>query len=447
MQAWILGLVIVGAVLITVAAILASLLFYFRHRKTKKRLAEAEALYGAKQQAENAKKAGKWNLKDRLVKRKTIRFVSPARQAEIRTEAVQPDVHKASYNINRQLGGYGSADPQKEPLLHVGSGSATADSDDFGGVDVSQYRSLLNYRLENADEYTQPPTNRDKSLGSILFALKYDFDNQNLELRIVRCWNLLAKDLRGTSDPYVKAIITPGSKKYFLETKKKMRNLNPVWKETFQFQGFPLAKLENKSLVLQVLDFDMLSKDDPIGEVELQLGSVNFYEPNIFHLYLSPCTGDRRGLGELMVSLSYNDVTNHLTVIIVKARNLKAKDINGLSDPYVKIHLLYQNQRIEKRKTEIHMKDLNPTFNESFEFIVERSRIKDSGLHIIVNDYDKWGKNELIGEIILSSRSGTQEIKHWNETLYKQNQIVSEWHALKKIKESRFHRTSSSTKP
>ena len=32
-----------------------------------------------------------------------------------------------------------------------------------------------------------------------------------------------------------------------------------------------------------------------------------------------------------MVSLSYNDVTNHLTVIIVKARNLKAKDINGLS--------------------------------------------------------------------------------------------------------------------
>ena len=32
-----------------------------------------------------------------------------------------------------------------------------------------------------------------------------------------------------------------------------------------------------------------------------------------------------------MVSLSYNDANNTLTVIIVKARNLKAKDINGLS--------------------------------------------------------------------------------------------------------------------
>ena len=76
-----------------------------------------------------------------------------------------------------------------------------------------------------------------QNLGSILFALKYDFENQNLELRIVRCKKLLAKDIGGTSDPYVKAIITPGSKKYFLETKKKMKNLNPEWKETFYFEG------------------------------------------------------------------------------------------------------------------------------------------------------------------------------------------------------------------
>ena len=57
--------------------------------------------------------------------------------------------------------------------------------------------------------------------------------------------------------------------------------------------GFPLSKLENKTLVLLVLDYDRFSKDDPIGEVEVQLGEVNFYEPNIFHTYLSPCTGDR----------------------------------------------------------------------------------------------------------------------------------------------------------
>lgn len=74
-------------------------------------------------------------------------------------------------------------------------------------------------------------------LGSILFALKYDFENQNLELRIVKCVGLLAKDVGGTSDPYVKAVITPGSKKYYLETKIKMKTLNPEWRETFYFEG------------------------------------------------------------------------------------------------------------------------------------------------------------------------------------------------------------------
>ena len=80
------------------------------------------------------------------------------------------------------------------------------------------------------------------------------------------------------------------------------------------------------------------------------------------------------------------------------------------------------------------MRDLNPTFNESFQFTIPRAKLKESGLHLVVMDYDKWGKNELIGELILSSRSGTQEIKQWNETMYKTKQMVSEWHALKKIK-------------
>lgn len=74
-------------------------------------------------------------------------------------------------------------------------------------------------------------------MGSILFALKYDFENQNLEIRIVRGKKLLAKDVGGTSDPYVKAVITPGKKKYYLETKIKMKTLNPEWKETFYFEG------------------------------------------------------------------------------------------------------------------------------------------------------------------------------------------------------------------
>jgi hypothetical protein len=36
-------------------------------------------------------------------------------------------------------------------------------------------------------------------------------------------------------------------------------------------------------------------------------------------------------LGELLVSLTYHPAKNTLTIVILKAKNLKAKDINGKS--------------------------------------------------------------------------------------------------------------------
>jgi hypothetical protein len=39
-------------------------------------------------------------------------------------------------------------------------------------------------------------------------------------------------------------------------------------------------------------------------------------------------------LGELLVSLTYHPAKNTLTIVILKAKNLKAKDINGKSGNY-----------------------------------------------------------------------------------------------------------------
>ena len=43
---------------------------------------------------------------------------------------------------------------------------------------------------------------------------------------------------------------------------------------------------------------------------------------------------------------------------------MKSKDINGLSDPYVKVWLMFGEKRVEKKKTPIYKCNLNPTFNQ-----------------------------------------------------------------------------------
>ena len=48
----------------------------------------------------------------------------------------------------------------------------------------------------------------------------------------------------------------------------------------------------------------------------------------------------------------------------MQAKNLKSKDINGLSDPYVKVWLMFGEKRVEKKKTPIYKCNLNPTFNQ-----------------------------------------------------------------------------------
>lgn len=69
-----------------------------------------------------------------------------------------------------------------------------------------------------------------------------------------------------------------------------------------------------------------------------------------------------------MISLCWQPAATRLTVVLLKARNLPRMDVTGLADPYVKIYLLYNGQRISKKKTHVKKRTLSPVFNESFAF-------------------------------------------------------------------------------
>lgn len=151
---------------------------------------------------------------------------------------------------------------------------------------------------------------------------------------------------------------------------------------------------------LHVFDYDRFSRDDSIGEVFLPLCQVDLTGKPSFWKPLKPPAKDK--CGELLVSLNYHPSNSILTLTLVKARNLKAKDINGKSDPYCKVWLQFGDKRMEKNKTPIFKCNLNPVFNETFSYTVPWEKIRECSLDIMVMDFDNIGRNELIGRILLA---------------------------------------------
>lgn|SRR6218665_488296 len=102
-------------------------------------------------------------------------------------------------------------------------------------------------------------------------------------------------------------------------------------------------------------------------------------------------------------------------------------------DPYVKIWLLNNGKRVEKRKTSVKERTTNPVYNESFVFNLSTDRVRLASVTFCVADRRTIGHNPVIGQVTLGSRSGPAEVRHWNEVIEKARQPIAQWHRLKCI--------------
>jgi len=83
-------------------------------------------------------------------------------------------------------------------------------------------------------------------------------------------------------------------------------------------------------------------------------------------------SGESNGNGRIEFNIKYDSVEATLTLKVIRAVELPAKDfISGTSDPYVKIMLLPEKR--SKMSTSIKRRNLNPRWNEIFAFEGKRS--------------------------------------------------------------------------
>ncbi|KAM8863830.1 synaptotagmin-6 isoform 4-T4 [Spinachia spinachia] len=291
------------------------------------------------------------------------------------------------------------------------------------------------YQQKAVESEDSSKNSSSKNCGRINIALKYDYENEALIVNILKAADLPAKDLCGTSDPYVKVYLLPDRKKF--QTRVHRKTLNPSFDESFQFP-VPYDELAVRKLHMSVFDFDRFSRHDMIGEVVLD----NLFETsdlsretNIWR-DIQYATSESVDLGEIMFSLCYLPTAGRLTLTVIKCRNLKAMDITGYSDPYVKVSLICDARRLKKKKTSIKKNTLNPTYNEAIIFDIPPDSMDHVSLHISVMDYDLVGHNEIIGVMRVGCHAEGLGRDHWNEMLAYPRKPIAHWHPLLESRKS-----------
>lgn len=275
---------------------------------------------------------------------------------------------------------------------------------------------------------------RPTKLGNLTFSVSHDEQKCALLVTIVKADELPPRDPSlGGCDPYVKLQLLP-EKKHKCKTRVLRKTLSPTYDETFTFYGVTSNQLPATTLHFVVLSFDRFSRDEIIGEVIYPLSDTDVEKKD------DPITRDitprhlkfrNQGRGELLVSLCYQPAANRLGVVVLKARNLPKMDISGLSDPYVKIYILYNGQRIAKKKTHVKKRTLNPVFNESFLFDVPYNEgLQNISLELLVLDWDRMTKNEVVGRLEIGVKCDGTESSHWSEVINCPRKQIAEWHKL-----------------
>lgn len=321
-------------------------------------------------------------------------------------------------------------------------GALSPGSGEEGGrtlVATQQQTDITDHCDTGLDENYEENEDGSK-LGRLFFTVKYSFEKTALIVTINKCSNLPAKDSTNkTSDPYVKLQLLP-EKQHKVKTRVVRRTLHPVYDEDFTFYGVHFNQLPILTLHFVVLSFDRYSRDDVVGEVMVELEGMELGHTDVCPLTLAREINPRsdklrsQGRGELLVSLCHQPAASRVTVVVLKARNLPKMDITGLSDPYVKIYLLYNNQRISKKKTHVKKRTLNPVFNESFVFDLPRSEagLAKVQLEFMLLDWDRVTKNEVIGRLELGGEACQgPELAHWKEIQASPRRQIAEWHKLK----------------
>nr|XP_040033479.1 protein unc-13 homolog D [Gasterosteus aculeatus aculeatus] len=207
--------------------------------------------------------------------------------------------------------------------------------------------------------------------------------------------------------------------------------LTPLWNNSVKIlyqvatqhpqQGGLMVFCQRLLYTLQCLEQCFLAEGNGLPEKTLHSDEYMALKAHLTHNSLSSCqliekflerkiqeqnvnTSEKYGAVTLLASYSRSD--QRLRVEVLNAVNLLPMDSNGLSDPFVQLCLEPNHvfQEVETRCTRTKSRDLNPLFEEAFEFLVSLDQCRAPGacLVLTVLDHDTLMTDDFEGEAFLA---------------------------------------------
>uniref|UniRef100_A0A669E2W4 Extended synaptotagmin-like protein 1b n=1 Tax=Oreochromis niloticus TaxID=8128 RepID=A0A669E2W4_ORENI len=128
-----------------------------------------------------------------------------------------------------------------------------------------------------------------------------------------------------------------------------------------------------------------------------------------------PCaaSGCGSGNGQVKLSLSYASQERKLIVIVHACRGLLSQHKDGV-DSYVSLMLLPDKSKATKKKTGVKKRDLNPEFNERFEYDLSKDEIRFRRLSVSVkNNSSSFRSRDVIGQLELAEVDLVSGVTEW----------------------------------
>uniref|UniRef100_A0A1B6D1G6 C2 domain-containing protein n=2 Tax=Clastoptera arizonana TaxID=38151 RepID=A0A1B6D1G6_9HEMI len=207
---------------------------------------------------------------------------------------------------------------------------------------------------------------------------------------------------------------------------------NPFFDQQFKF---PVSHedLQDKTLILQVFDYDRFSRNDVIGEVRVNMCDVDVTSSIEIWGDITKHKKPPEELQEILLSLSYLPSAERLTVVLLKARNLFCPQEKESIDPFVKVYLLSNGKRVKKKKTAARKCCSNPVWNEALTFNISSSNLSHSSVEICVmyQGNDLIGNPPLLGSCVIGPHEEGPGQEHWADMTQSPRKAVAMWHTLR----------------